>query len=1248
MRWVTATQLTQWADTRACESELPLLIRKLITATGDWAQVNMPGGDSIFKPGWDGICELSTQSGLAPAGSSYWELGRNGDYYQKLKSDFSKRAAVVPIDVQRSATFVFITPRRWAKPERPKLIKKLKSESNWKEILLLDADDLELWLEKSPAVGRWLATLLKMPATEVTGADEFWSTYTQQAEYAFTPALIIAGRTFQEKQIIDYFSGEAGYRELQASSKEEGAAFALSSLLGQFSEQSMFCKTIIITRQDVLKLLNDTYEKLFILYLPEDNESTLNTGPTKNYVLSVVSYQVSLSGNGIVLPLADGGTFAEELIKLGVDHREAYQLTKACGKSPNILRRILADQAGRVTWPAGYDIAELIPIFFAQKFDDEKEGDQEIIAQLYDGNYGAYKAALKKWSLIADHPVVQVANHWRIVSAYDLLFTVGRYLTEEHFRRFETVFGNVLAEHDPALDLKPEMRMAASLYKKESRYSDRLKDGLCQTLMLLSARGAESGININIDPNHFSERLVRKIFTDSDLRFWQSIESKIHWLAEAAPKVFLEAMENMADHHPEIITELFNDQDAGFFVPIYHTHILWALEVLAWEPAFLPRVVLLLGKLNQLDKGKAYANRPSASLQNILRWWYPQTSASLSERKNVIGLMIKRNPEAAFKLLLSLAPHFSDIAMNTHQPVWRLKDYQKITFSEQDYIEGLRFNCENLLALAGDDPVRWTKVIKLVDDYIGELRKMIIKKAMDTPFEREKSEEFRETLRSLLRTHAGAKKEGNWNLTQQEQADLTTVYDKLIHSAADRFGWYFNVDTIETRKTGDDWEKQQKLMAHKRMEGLSKILAEGGLAAILELAPKIKYPFSLGQTLARLHTKTEPTVILKITEQGNLATFALGYISGHIEKQGLPWIELQVDNYQQQLPEDKLIIFYLTSEGSPEVWSAVEKRSASLANTYWNTIFTQYHTWIAKENKEACIINLNKHKRFGASINQIYDETKIRPKIIAETLIGYATERTEQDINIGSEDWLIRKLYKYILNKNIPTEQLHQIEWYYFDLLKKDNREPSLIKYLYEDIANNPASFATLIRFAYLPEDSAPFEEIKDTIPANVQGRAKNAHNVLHSWTLLPGTDTTGNYDFIALRKYIKEAIIQCEQVDRKLNGIRELGALIGRAEIPGHAWPHPEFCEIIEEMNDLKFNQGVSSGFSNRRAGEVNIRPATKFDDNGRQAGLKLKERAAELASMYPVTAGIVDQIAESKLHWAAFMTKRDQQNDD
>jgi hypothetical protein len=42
MRWISATQLFQWADTKDCEGNLPVLVRKLIVASGsDWTKVQV-------------------------------------------------------------------------------------------------------------------------------------------------------------------------------------------------------------------------------------------------------------------------------------------------------------------------------------------------------------------------------------------------------------------------------------------------------------------------------------------------------------------------------------------------------------------------------------------------------------------------------------------------------------------------------------------------------------------------------------------------------------------------------------------------------------------------------------------------------------------------------------------------------------------------------------------------------------------------------------------------------------------------------------------------------------------------------------------------------------------------------------------------------------------------------------------------------------------------------------------------------
>jgi hypothetical protein len=1252
MRWITATRLVQWADTRTAEGDLPLLIRKLVIASvKEWPELHIPAGDSIFKPGWDGVCHSTNKARLVPSGISCWEWGRNGNYGAKLDEDFSKRTLATSPEQQAQRTFIFVTPRRWS-TSKEEVIAGLKAKSQWQDILIYDADDLELWLEHCPAVGRWLALELQVMTDGVNSAEEFWMNYTGQPEYRFTPEFIIGGRISAVGRILDFLGNESDTLELRASSKEEGAAFVIACMLNANpgSELLVFSNSIIISDAACLKQVNELQEDLLIIYLPENDETVTMLGNVSNHIVSIVSNRVKVRQRDIVLQVPDAGRFTQALIDIGVPSREAYSLTKICGRSYDVLRRMLTDQAGRVSWPSDYDVANLIPIFFVQKFDDEKESDRITITQLSGIGYPGYKAGLKKWTLVTGSPVSQIANQWQAVSAYDLLYIVGKYITEEHLQAFETAFLQVMSGLDPALDLTPSLRVAASLFKKEDSYSKWLKEGLCQTLALLSVFGADSGINTTIELSGWVNKLVRQLLNAHELRFWQSIESKIHVLAEAAPQAFLEKMENLVQQCPEIISELFNDQEVGFWNNPYHTHILWALEILAWDPAMLPRVTLLLGRITQLDKGTAYANRPINTLSNIFRWWYPQSFATFEERKEVVLLLIKRNPDVAFSLLLSLAPHMSDIAMNNHKPMWQMHERYEISISQAEYFDGLTFNCQQLLDIAGNNPDRWVKVIALADDHQGELRNMIIDRALTIDFDPEKSDELRETLHSLMRAHAAAtQKDSDWKLSNKHQRALKKVYDKLNYTATDRYIGYFNVDSIETQTTGDDLEKQRQYTAIKRLEAMETILKEDGIESVFGMVLKVKYPFWLGYTLAKAHEKASDQVILKIMLDDQHERLVIGYLSGFIEKNGLSWVEAQVDHFKEQLAPHKLVVFYLATETSPAVWNALQQRSQSLYDLYWKNIFTHlYHPWFSKENNDAVIRHLNEHKRFTTSLNQIYDEKRLNTTTILDTLIGYVTVNCEPDKTLRSQDYLIRKLYKYLLSKNTGPDQMHLLEWHYFRLLKKDGHEKSLITYLYDNLNTHPDFFARLVQFLYIPEEGEPREEIKDMSPENVQGRAQNADAVLTDWSILPGTNEDGKCDFTALRKYFTVAIEHCTALKRKKHGTRELGKLLGRTEIPGTPWPHPEVCEIIEEYNSEAMSEGFYTGYYNRNAGEVRIRPATAPNDTESVEVAYLKELAKKLGPKFPVTAKIISDIAASKQHWVDFMNKRDRQDND
>ena len=75
MRWINATDLSQWGERRDGQSGMPEVLRRLIyAAMGPAATVRFPSDESVQFPGWDGICTVGAGAdfipGELPAGKS--------------------------------------------------------------------------------------------------------------------------------------------------------------------------------------------------------------------------------------------------------------------------------------------------------------------------------------------------------------------------------------------------------------------------------------------------------------------------------------------------------------------------------------------------------------------------------------------------------------------------------------------------------------------------------------------------------------------------------------------------------------------------------------------------------------------------------------------------------------------------------------------------------------------------------------------------------------------------------------------------------------------------------------------------------------------------------------------------------------------------------------------------------------------------------------------------------------------------
>ena len=117
--------------------------------------------------------------------------------------------------------------------------------------------------------------------------------------------------------------------------------------------------------------------------------------------------------------------------------------------------------------------------------------------------------------------------------------------------------------------------------------------------------------------------IVGKLLRNADQRRWWSLRD-FRLLAEASPSAFLGAIEDSLDRNDPPIRALFGTDEGGVFGTEHLSDLLWALESLAWSPELLPRVSLVLARLNAIDKPPGrYMNRPANSLREIHLLWLP-------------------------------------------------------------------------------------------------------------------------------------------------------------------------------------------------------------------------------------------------------------------------------------------------------------------------------------------------------------------------------------------------------------------------------------------------------------------------------------------------------------------------------------------------------------------------------------------------------------------------------------------------
>src|SRR5699024_5108233 len=119
------------------------------------------------------------------------------------------------------------------------------------------------------------------------------------------------------------------------------------------------------------------------------------------------------------------------------------------------------------------------------------------------------------------------------------------YLTKADFEMLSNTTLEVLSEINPAFELEPDQRYIASFLGKTREYSEWLREGVVQSLILTSILGCELNFDLPIKANNWVDNIISEFLKSEDPIVWKSFESKLPLIAEASPNAFLNAVEKL-------------------------------------------------------------------------------------------------------------------------------------------------------------------------------------------------------------------------------------------------------------------------------------------------------------------------------------------------------------------------------------------------------------------------------------------------------------------------------------------------------------------------------------------------------------------------------------------------------------------------------------------------------------------------------------------------------------------------------
>lgn len=1238
---IKARQIENWAEGNLeARQLLPVLLRKLIHSTGhDLRKVDFAGYDNAERKGWDGIVETAAATAWIPEGKSGWEFGTDQDAHTKAKRVYADRLASVPPTERAGCVFVFVTPRNW--PGKTAWQKSKTEAGEWKAVRALDASDLEQWLEESVPAQIWLAERLAIPTKGYETLEQCWHRWSVASEPPMTLALF-------QPSVNAYRATFKAWLErpserpfvVAADSKDEALAFL--ACLFQDSEIATQSQDLaaVFESAETLRTLLSSSSPFIPIVCTEEAERELPAIYRRFHCIVVRPRNAVDPDPDIALDLLGHDAFEKALGAMGIDSHEAERLARESGHSPTILRRRLSkvDAIRTPQWAKDAETARsLIPMTLVGAWHAESKADCEVISVLAGRPYQGIEDTVARLLQFDDCPVWCAGRYRGVASKIDSLFAISKSVTERDLTEFFLLAEYVLSESDPALDLPEDERWAAGLYGKVRDHSAALREGICETLVILSVHGNNLFRDrLGTDVDAQVGRLIRKLLTPLTLNKLLSHETDLPRYAEAARDEFLKILEADLQQRQPVVLGLLKPADSGVFGRCPRTGLLWALECLAWKPQNLPRVTTVLAQLSRTEINDNWRNKPIASLEAIYRAWMPQTAASLGERAKALEILARRFPDVGWEICVEQFDPGSQVGHYSYRPRWRSDASgagQPVT--RKEWYEFARKALDLTLAWPKHDEKTLGDLVERLDWMSAEDQSAVWDR-IDAWAVAEPDDEIKAQLRERIRRFAFTRR-GRRRPRAEATADRARqAYAKLESpNPVIRHAWLFANQWVE--ESADEIEREDYEPSrrgeriHKlRTAAMKEIWEEQGFEGVMACLSRSGSAPTVGQYEALCLPGTEASAdFLRrcLSMEGDLAKKVDGCIHGFLVSVDAPTRRSIISAVADPANAEQAVRLFRCAPFGQDTWSLLDQYGEEIHDQYWREVVPYWNRHTDAELIEL-IDRLLEAKRPRAAFRTVDMEwPRIETSRLKRLLLAVATSDAEPagEYRLDPHD-ISEALTSLDGRSGVSPDEMAQLEFLFIQALHHSKHG---IPNLERQIGESPAIFVQAVALAYKRNDDGqdPPEWRVDDADRR-KSIALAAHGLLDQLKRIPGTDKDGKIHTDALVAWLTEARRLCAQHARAEIGDQMIGQLLSRApaEETG-VWPCLPVCEAMERIA----SQDLAEGF---RIGVYNTRGVQWRDEGGSQErGLAATYRrsAQQLAFDYPYVGSVLESIAAS-----------------